>query len=224
MGDSSPIFPPSLNDLNFPMNPFNVMTLVSPAPRTDEQPHPTQEDDPEMFGIPDVSMPSIGVCVVDEWQTSLTWVHLNGMNHQEDFSSPALLQPGHHYANKKKKNEPGRSFRKKERVLHHFHETSGQPLPEEKTTRDSQWNFNLRWISNFDTHLKLPYIHTDTYLIRITLLDWCRVGLNHSGTNACSQSFLPRKVLSLKQRSYTITKCNSAFSVQMNWLIAISAG
>ena len=47
---------PKFKDLNLQMNPLDVMTLVSPAPNTDEQTYPTQEvDNPINLGIFDIS-------------------------------------------------------------------------------------------------------------------------------------------------------------------------
>ena len=43
-GQQQPIQPPSLNDLNLPMTPFNVMAIVSQE-RTKAQQYPTQADD-----------------------------------------------------------------------------------------------------------------------------------------------------------------------------------
>ena len=68
-----PIIPHSLNDLNPPMNPCNVMTLVSPAHRTETQRYPTQVDGSpihsEMIDISVISR-TIGVSTVDSRQIS----------------------------------------------------------------------------------------------------------------------------------------------------------
>ena len=66
--------PPSLNDLNQSMKPFNIVTTVSPASTTEAQQCPTQYVDspinPKIFDISDISTPPVDISTVDDWQTS----------------------------------------------------------------------------------------------------------------------------------------------------------
>ena len=56
------------------MNPFNIMTIGSPAPATELKRYSTQVDDRpinlELVNILDISTPPIEIIAVDEWQTS----------------------------------------------------------------------------------------------------------------------------------------------------------
>ena len=68
-GDSNPLFPPSLNDLNLPINPFNVMITISPAPIKEARSYPPANDDipiqEKAFDISDISTPSLMVSSVN---------------------------------------------------------------------------------------------------------------------------------------------------------------
>ena len=53
----------------------------------------------------------------------------------------------------------------------------------------------------------------DTYYIRITKLDWAKLGWNHYGTNEDLQSISTWKVVFLQYSFYLIFERKSTFSV-----------
>ena len=63
------IIPPSVKNLNLPINPFKVMTPISPAPITKGQTHPPQTNDipiqEDVFDVSDISTPSLLVSSVN---------------------------------------------------------------------------------------------------------------------------------------------------------------
>ena len=67
--------PLSLNDLNLPVNPLNVMTPITPAPITEENSQPPTIDgipiQEELFDVSDISTPSTLPSSVNVWDTSL---------------------------------------------------------------------------------------------------------------------------------------------------------
>ena len=67
-GVQHPIVPPSLNDLNLPPNPFNVLATMAVI-RADEEYSP-QAPDPS---IPSpISTPPMNVSTIEAWETTLT--------------------------------------------------------------------------------------------------------------------------------------------------------
>ena len=133
----------SFNDLNLPMNPFNVMTPVFPAPRAELWLYSIQADDnpihPQMSEISNNSTPPLWVSTVDAWQTSSGMVRSNQMNHEDYLSPPAPPQRRFHQIISKA--DPGGSFSKKGGVPQHTCEACGQSLPRETTVQNTERNF-----------------------------------------------------------------------------------
>ena len=81
------------------MDPSNDLTLDTWVPSTNEQLYPPQEDDnpinPEMFDFSDISMPSKGIGVVDDWQTSsdVAKIESNEPRRISFVSSPSSTRP-----------------------------------------------------------------------------------------------------------------------------------
>ena len=69
-----PIIPTNFNDLNLPLNLFNVITLVSPATVTQTQSYPFATNDSPIhaksFDIFNFTTSSARVSMVDAWKTS----------------------------------------------------------------------------------------------------------------------------------------------------------
>ena len=68
-GNQQPIIPPSLNDLNLPPNPFNVLATMAVIPVDDEDYSP-QSPEPS---IPSpISTPPMNVSTIEGWDTTYT--------------------------------------------------------------------------------------------------------------------------------------------------------
>ena len=61
--------PPSVKNINLPINPFKVMTPIPPAPTTKGQTHPPETNDipkqEDVFDVSDISTPSMLVSSVN---------------------------------------------------------------------------------------------------------------------------------------------------------------
>ena len=150
-GSEQPIVPPSLNDLNLPINPFNVLATMAVV-RVDDAYSP-QSPEPS---IPSpISTPPMNVSTIEGWDTTHTTTH-NATFYTSDeprrvywdisssntfdsneprnvsvASSPASTPPPPR--RQKRKLSIGMSFPKKGGVSQHTCEACGQPLPQRKT-------------------------------------------------------------------------------------------
>ena len=72
-GAQQPIVPPSLNELNLPPNPFNILAAMKVV-----QPNPTQHDNnysrhsPEPSEPSHISTPPMNLSTIDGWETPHT--------------------------------------------------------------------------------------------------------------------------------------------------------
>ena len=67
-GAQHPIVPPSLNDLNLPPNPFNVLATMTVIQQDQEQsPQSPEPSDPSP-----ISTPQLKVSTIDDWDTTHT--------------------------------------------------------------------------------------------------------------------------------------------------------
>ena len=64
-GNHNPIMPPSLNDLNLPLNPFNVLATMAVI-RQDEEYSPQS---PEPSDPSPISTPPMNVSTIEGWET-----------------------------------------------------------------------------------------------------------------------------------------------------------
>ena len=150
-GNQQPIVPPSLNDLNSPQNPFNVLATMAVIQRKDafspQSPKPS---------IPSpISTPPMNVSTIEGWETTHTTTDDNTFYSSENeprrvywdisssdtfdskeprnvsvASSPSSTPPPPR--RQKRKLSIGMSFPKKVGVSQHTCEACGQPLPKEK--------------------------------------------------------------------------------------------
>ena len=67
-GTQHPIVPPSLNGLNLPPNPFNVMATMAVIQQDQEDSHRS----PEPFDPSPISTPPMNLSTIDDWETTHT--------------------------------------------------------------------------------------------------------------------------------------------------------
>ena len=152
-GAQYPIVPPSLNDLNLPPNPFNVLVTMAVIQQDQEQsPHSPEPSDPSP-----ISTPPRNLSTINDWETTHTTTDDNtfysfdneprqvnrDLSADETFESnepkrvyPAGSQPSTPPPppRQKRKLSIGMSFPKKVGVSQHTCEACGQPLPQTKTS------------------------------------------------------------------------------------------
>ena len=150
-GSQQPIVPPSLNDLNLPPNPFNVLATMAVI-RADDAYSPQS---PELSISSPTSTPPMNVSTIDGWDTTYTttddanfytsdeprrvyWVisssdafDSNEPRNVSVASSPSSTPPPPR--RQKRKLSIGMSFPKKGGVSQHTCKACGQPLPVRKT-------------------------------------------------------------------------------------------
>ena len=155
-GRQLPIVPPSLNDLNLPPHPFNILATIAVVNHTED----TNDDNhspqsPEPSELSSISTPPMNVSTFNSWEASHTTTDDNtfytsdeprrvywdissddnfGSNQQRNpfvASSPSATPPPPRA--QKRKVSIVMSFPKKKRVSQHNCEACGQPLPAKKT-------------------------------------------------------------------------------------------
>ena len=151
-GSQQPILSPSLNDLNLPPKPLNVLTTVAVI-RQDQEDSPQS---PKPSDLSPISTPPLNASTIEGWDTPHTTTDDNTFNSSEneprrvywDISSrdtfdsneprnvsvalsPSSTPPPPR--KQKRKLSIGMSFPKKGGVSQHTCETCGQPLPARKT-------------------------------------------------------------------------------------------
>ena len=149
-GNQQPIVPPSLNDLNLPPNPFNVLATMAVI-RVDDEYSP-QSQEPTI--PPPISTPPMKVSTIEGWDTTHTTTD-NDKFYTDDeprrvywdisssdtfdsneprnvsvASSPSSLPPPP--PRQKRRLSMGMSFRQKGGVSRHTCEAYGQPLRQGK--------------------------------------------------------------------------------------------
>ena len=150
-GNEQPIVPPSLNDLNLPPNPFNVLATMAVI-HADEHYSP-QSPEPS---IPSpISTPPMNISTIEGWDTTYTTTDDNTFFSSEDeprrvywdisssdtfdsnepgnvsvASSPSFTPPPP--PRQKRRLSMGMSFPQKGGVSQHTCEACGQPLPQGK--------------------------------------------------------------------------------------------
>ena len=151
-GTQHPIVPPSLNDLNLPPNPFNVLAILAVAQQDQEDiPQSPERSDPSP-----TSKPPMNLSTIEGWETPHTTTDDNTFYSSEieprrvywDFSpdetldsnEPRRVSPAESPSStppppqrQKRRLSMGMSFPRKGGVAQHICEACGQPLPERKT-------------------------------------------------------------------------------------------
>ena len=151
-GAQHPIVPPSLNDLNLPPNPFNVLATMAVIQQVQKQ--SPQSPDPSEFSP--ISTPAMNVSTIDDGDTTHTTTDDTtfyssdnnprrvywDLSADETFESseprrvyPAGIPPSTPppLPRRKRRLSIGMSFPKKGGVSQHVCEACGQPLPQTKT-------------------------------------------------------------------------------------------
>ena len=160
-GTQHPIVPTSLNDLNLPPNPFNVLATMAVIQQDQEDsPQPPEPSDP-----PPISTPPMNLSTIEGWETPQTTTDDNTFYSSEneprpvywDFSpnktfesnkprwvsptgSPSSTPPPP--PRQKRRLSMGMSFPQKGGVSQHICEACGQPLPQRKAPECSGKNLN----------------------------------------------------------------------------------
>ena len=156
-GQQHPIVPPSLNDLNLPPNPFNIlatMAVVNPAHDDNDDLDSPQSPDPSAPSS--ISTPPMNVSAFRSWETSYTstdndtfytsdeprrvyWdlssdddLGTSGPRNPSVVSSPCDTPPPPRA--QKRKLSLGMSFPKDGGVSQHICEACGQMIPPTKDT------------------------------------------------------------------------------------------
>ena len=147
-GNQQPIVPPSLNDLNLPPNPFNVLATTAVIPVDDEY----SPQSPELTIPSPISTPPMNISTIEGWDTTYTTTDDNtfylseneprgvywDISSSDTFdsneprnvsvdSSPSSTPPPP--PQQKRRLSMGMSFPRKRGVSQH---TCGQPLPQGK--------------------------------------------------------------------------------------------
>ena len=152
-GAQYPIVRPSLNDLNLPPNPFNVLATMAVIQQDQEQsPQSPEPSDPSP-----ISTPPMNLSTIDDWKTTHTTTGDNTFYSSDndprrvywDLSADETIEsnePRKVYPTRsppstppppplqKRKLSLGMSFPKKGGVSQHTCEACGQPLPQTKTS------------------------------------------------------------------------------------------
>ena len=152
-GAQYPIVPPSLNDLNLPPNPFNVLASMAVIQQDQEDsPQSPEPSDPSP-----ISTPPMNLSTIEGWETPHTTTDDNtfysseneprrvywNSSPNETFESnkPRRVFPAESPSStppppprRKRRLSIGMSFPKKGGVSQHTCEACGQPLPQTKTS------------------------------------------------------------------------------------------
>ena len=139
-GQQFPIVPPSLNDLNLPPNPFNIlatMAVVHPTQSTHDDNYSPQS--PEPSELSSISTPPMNVSAFRSWETSYTSTDDNTFHSSDEprriyFLPPSPSPPPSPPRAQKRKLSLGMSFPKNGGVSQHICEACGQVIPAIKDT------------------------------------------------------------------------------------------
>ena len=152
-GAQYPVVPPSLNDLNLPPNPFNVLASMAVIRQDQgESPQSPEPSDPSLISTPPMNLSTIEGCETPHTTTDDNTFYSSENEPrrvnwdsflQETFDSnePRRVYPTGSPPStppppprQKRKLSIGMSFPKKEGVSQHTCEACGQPLPQTKTS------------------------------------------------------------------------------------------
>ena len=133
-GRQLPIVPPSLNDLNLPPNPFNILATMAVVNRTEDgndnnySPQSSKPSEPSP-----ISSPPMNVSTFDSWDTSYTTTDNNTFYSSDDpkrisFLPPSPSAPPSPSRKVKRKLEMGMSFPKRGGVSQHICEACEQTI------------------------------------------------------------------------------------------------
>ena len=159
-GQQHPIVPPSLNDLNLPPNPFNILaTMAVVDPTHDDNNDRESPESPDPSLPSSISTPPMNVSAFRSWETSYTTTDDNTFYYSSDndprriywetslnetfesneprrvypIASPPSTPPPPPPRAQKRKLSLGMSFPKEGGVSQHVCEACGQTIPPKDT-------------------------------------------------------------------------------------------
>ena len=137
LGGSSRSSPPSLNDLNLPPNPFNILATMAVVTPTHDDNYSPQS--PEPSDLSTISTPPMNVSAHRSWETSYTTTDDNTFHSSDEprriyFLPPSPSPPPSPPRAQKRKISLGMSFPKDGGVSQHICEACGQTIPAVKDT------------------------------------------------------------------------------------------
>ena len=138
-GQQLPIVPPSLNDLNLPPNPFNIlatMAVVTPTHDDNNEGYSPESPDPSVPSS--ISSPPMNVSAFNSWETSYTTTDDDTFHSSDEprriyFLPPSPSPPPSPPRAQKRKISLGMSFPKDGGVSQHVCEACGQTIPPKDT-------------------------------------------------------------------------------------------
>ena len=139
-GRQVPIVPPSLNDLNLPPNPFNIVATMAIGNNTgDANDDNYSPQSPEPSEPSPISTPPMNVSAFNSWETSYTTTDNDAFYSSDEpsriyFLPPSPSPPPSPPRRQKRKLSLGMSFPKELGVSQHICEACGQTIPSEKDT------------------------------------------------------------------------------------------
>ena len=139
-GRQLPIVPPSLNDLDLPPNPFNIlatMAVVTPTHDDNNEGYSPESPDPSVPSS--ISSPPMNVSAFNSWETSYTTTDDDTFHSSDEprriyFLPPSPSPPPSPPRAQKRKISLRMSFPKDGRVSQHICEACGQTIPAVKDT------------------------------------------------------------------------------------------
>ena len=137
-GRQLPFVPPSLNDLNLPPNPFNVLATMAIANNTEDANDDNYSpQSPEPSEPPPILTPPMNVSAFNSWETSYTTTDNDTFYSSDDprriyFFPPSPSSPPSPPRKLKKRLSLRLSFPKEGRVSQHVCEACGQKIPSTK--------------------------------------------------------------------------------------------
>ena len=139
-GRQFPIVPLSLNDLNLPPNPFNILATMAIANNTeDANDNNYSSESPEPSKPSPISTPPMNVSAFNSWETSYTTTDEDTFHSSDEprrmyFLPPSPSPPPSLPRKLKRRLSLGMSFSKEWGESQHICEACGQSIPSAKDT------------------------------------------------------------------------------------------
>ena len=134
-GRQLPIVPPSLNDLNLPPNPFNILATMAIAKNSeDANDNNYSPESPEPLELSPISTPPMNVSAFNIWETSYTTTTDDTFYSSDEprriyFLPPTPSPPPSPPRKMKRRLSLGMSFPKDGGVSQHVCQACGQTIP-----------------------------------------------------------------------------------------------
>ena len=135
-GRQLPIVPPSLNDLNLPPNPFNILATMGVVTQTQDDNDDYRPQSPEPYELSLISTPPMNISTFDSWETSHTTTDDNIFYSDDEpgriYFLPSTPTPPRPPRMLKRKLSLVTSFPKRGGVSHHICQACGLTIPSVK--------------------------------------------------------------------------------------------